>query len=192
MNPQTGARTSGGLTAPVPISPALLTPKSWHHQPTNPTSVSGGAGQLTHVTRGGRGWLVAGVASLCILTGAGGYIASRVMNASDKPAAAAAEPEAPPPVPVAPPAAVVAPDAPVAPVEGHTADVTAPVAPAAIEKTIPDPEPPEPVVAKVVDKPKPKPAATKPKPTVVATPKPPKPTKPKPKPDAGDLFDSRK
>jgi DedD protein len=67
--------SGGGLTAPMPISPAQLTPRSW--PPSQHTSLSQGAGQVTYRTRGNRGLLIAGVASLCILAGVGGYAISQ-------------------------------------------------------------------------------------------------------------------
>jgi serine/threonine protein kinase len=65
----------GGITAQAPISPAQLTPRSW--PPSQHTSLSQGAGQVTYRTRGNRGLLIAGVASLCILAGVGGYAISQ-------------------------------------------------------------------------------------------------------------------
>jgi serine/threonine-protein kinase len=69
----------GGLSTPIPISPAQLTPRSW--PPSQGTSLSQGAGQVTLRTRGMRGWLVAGVASLCALAGVGGYAISQASRA---------------------------------------------------------------------------------------------------------------
>ncbi|MDQ3301611.1 MAG: serine/threonine protein kinase, partial [Myxococcota bacterium] len=74
----------GGLSVPIPISPAQLTPRSW---PPSQTSVSRGVGQLTHQVRSRRGWMIAGVASLCILAGAGGFVANQLMK-DDAPRAA--------------------------------------------------------------------------------------------------------
>jgi hypothetical protein len=65
----------GGLSTPIPISPAQLTPRSW--PPSQGTSLSQGAGQVTLRTRGKRGLLVAGIASLCALAGVGGYAISQ-------------------------------------------------------------------------------------------------------------------
>jgi serine/threonine-protein kinase len=65
----------GGITAQAPISPVQLTPRSW--PPSQHTSLSQGAGQVTYRTRGNRGLLIAGVASLCILAGVGGYAISQ-------------------------------------------------------------------------------------------------------------------
>ncbi|HTL34809.1 MAG TPA: serine/threonine-protein kinase [Kofleriaceae bacterium] len=70
--------TSGagmGLT-PVPA----LTPKSWNS--TNGSSLSGGAGQVgTKVVRGGgRGLIIAGVATLCIAAGVGGFVIASSMK----------------------------------------------------------------------------------------------------------------
>ena len=69
----------GGLTAPVPLSPAQLTPRSW---PPSPTSLSQGRGQVTLRTKSSKGWLVAGALSLVILAGAGGYIASSLRRSA--------------------------------------------------------------------------------------------------------------
>src|SRR5262249_32348001 len=66
----------GGLAAPIPISPAQLTPRSW--PPSQSTSVSQGAGQVTYRTRANRGWLIASVAGLCVLAGGGGYAVSQM------------------------------------------------------------------------------------------------------------------
>ena len=65
----------GGLTTPVPISPAQLTPRSW---PPSSTSLSQGRGQVTLRTKGSKGWLIAGAVSVAILAGAGGYVASEL------------------------------------------------------------------------------------------------------------------
>ncbi|MEJ7596483.1 MAG: protein kinase [Kofleriaceae bacterium] len=180
----------GGLATlpPAPLSPAQLTPPGW--PPTN-SSVSHGAGQVTHQTRTGRGWMIFGIATLCILAGAGGYIANEVMG-EDGATAHAGEPRviAPPPkdeVPLDPPPP---------PSRKPEPAVAAPTAP--IEPTFPAPTPkleakpiakadPKPLA---VDKPKPiaskpKPIASRPRPTAKPT------TKPKPRPGEG-LFDSRK
>jgi len=66
----------GGLATPIPISPAQLTPRSW--PPSQGTSVSRGAGQVTYQTHGNRGWLIAGVAFLCVAAGGGGYAISQL------------------------------------------------------------------------------------------------------------------
>jgi hypothetical protein len=66
----------GGLTTPIPISPAQLTPRSW--PPSQGTSLSRSAGQVTHQTHGSRGWLIAGVAFLCVAAGGGGYAISQL------------------------------------------------------------------------------------------------------------------
>jgi serine/threonine-protein kinase len=117
----------GGLATPIPISPAQLTPRSW--PPSQGTSVSRGAGQVTYQSRGNRAWLIAGVASLCVAAGGGGYAVSQLSrgggdgprephvmapsprpepaapSASATPATAPADPPAPPAAPPAPPAA---------------------------------------------------------------------------------------
>lgn len=109
---------AGGLTAPVPLSPAQLTPRSW---PPSSTSLSQGHGQVTLKTKGSKGWLVAGALSVAILAGTGGYLASSLRRSSagsatsDEPAEApavrmqaqpapSAEPPATPSAPSAAPA----------------------------------------------------------------------------------------
>jgi serine/threonine-protein kinase len=87
----------GGLSTPIPISPAQLTPRSW--PPSQGTSLSQGAGQMTMKTRGARGLLVAGVIGLCVVAGAGGYIVSQMRA----PAAAPREPHVTAPAPTRPP-----------------------------------------------------------------------------------------
>ena len=87
----------GGLTAPIPISPAQLTPRSW--PPSQSTSVSRGVGQVTSGPRSGRGWLIACVAGLCVLAGGGGYAISQ-LSRSDR-----GEPHVLAPTPAAQPAA---------------------------------------------------------------------------------------
>ncbi|HET7505606.1 MAG TPA: serine/threonine-protein kinase [Kofleriaceae bacterium] len=117
---------AGGLLTPPPISPAQLTPRSW--PPSQGTSLSHGAGQVTVRGRGRRGWLVAGVASLCVLAGLGGYAISQASHAegasstASQPSlvpAAAAPPSPPPsslttPAPAAPGVAAPAVAAPTA------------------------------------------------------------------------------
>ncbi len=67
------AGAGGGMTPPA------LTPKSWSN--TNGSSLSGGAGQLgTQVTHGKRGVVIAGVASLCVAAGIGGFFVSNMMR----------------------------------------------------------------------------------------------------------------
>ena len=101
----------GGLAQPIPISPAHMTPGSW--PALQSTSLSHGIGQVTHAGRSSRGWIIAGLAALSIVAGAGGYAISQLSHQDpaqhDGPASAAAsEPVAPPPpaaVTAAPPAA---------------------------------------------------------------------------------------
>jgi eukaryotic-like serine/threonine-protein kinase len=71
----------GGLAVPIPISPAQLTPRSW--PPSQATSVSQGAGQVTVRTRSARGWLIASVAALCVLAAGGGYAISQLSRPDD-------------------------------------------------------------------------------------------------------------
>src|SRR5262249_50238084 len=70
--------TSDRLATPVPLSPAQLTPRTW--PPSQGSSLSGGAGQVTYKTRGTRGMLIAGVAGLVVIAGAGGWIAARALK----------------------------------------------------------------------------------------------------------------
>ena len=76
----------GGLT--VPLSPSQLTPRSFR---MSSPSVSHGAGQVTHRTRGSRTWMLAGIASIVVLGGAAGYIVAGGGSAS------VIEPQAQPP-----------------------------------------------------------------------------------------------
>jgi serine/threonine-protein kinase len=70
---------SGGMgLTPAPA----LTPKSWSR--TGGSSLGGAAGQIgTKVTRGGRGWVIAGVATLIVAAGAGGFVVATSMGKSD-------------------------------------------------------------------------------------------------------------
>ena len=131
--------TAGGsLATPIPISPAQLTPRSW--PPSQGSSVSQGAGQMTMRARNPRGWLIAGVASLCVLAGAGGYAVSQMSKSSDAthephvvaPAARAAESPAPaatPPAPAPAPAAPTTAPPPAAASPPPTAPAAAPAKP---------------------------------------------------------------
>ena len=78
------AGSAGGLS----LSPPALTPKSWNHGDTS--SISGGAGQFgTKVVRKSqRAFVIAGVASLCIVAGVGGFFIASSMK--DRPASAPA------------------------------------------------------------------------------------------------------
>jgi serine/threonine protein kinase len=87
----------GGLTAPIPISPAQLTPRSW--PPSQSTSVSRGVGQVTNRARASRGWVIASVAGLCVLAAGGGYAISQ-LSRSDR-----GEPHVLAPTPATQPAA---------------------------------------------------------------------------------------
>jgi serine/threonine-protein kinase len=92
----------GGLSGHIPISPAQLTPRSW--PPSQGTSLSQGTGQMTPRVRSSRGLLIAGVTTLCILAGVGGYAVSQVSKPSNA-RGARNEPhvQAPPPTPAAQP-----------------------------------------------------------------------------------------
>ena len=145
-----------GLSQVIPISPAQMTPSSWPGSQS--TSLSHGIGQVTHATRGGRGWIIAGLAALSIVAGAGGYAISQLAHQDsaqhDGAANAAAEPTAPPPpatvLPVAPPAAAT----------------PQPVPPAAATPQ-PAAATPQPVATTTAE-----PAASKPATTPAAAPKP--------------------
>jgi eukaryotic-like serine/threonine-protein kinase len=93
----------GNLTAPIPISPAQLTPRSW--PASQGTSLSQGAGQVTLRPGKSRGLVVAGVVALCVLAGVGGYAVSQVSKPSGRSDNGRNEPhvQAPPPTPAAPP-----------------------------------------------------------------------------------------
>ena len=204
----------GGLSTPVPISPAQLTPRSWATSPG--TSLSQGAGQVTLRTRAGRGWLLAGMAGLCVVAGVGGYAISQVSKTDNSHHVqaplpqAAAEPTSPTaeaavgsPAAAEPAAAahVVAPmdAAPAAPPAPAPAPSTASepptwkattTTPTIVEHTGPTTRPSTP--APVADG---KPAAPRtadgPRTDPKATDKPAKPAKPgKPK-KSDDLFDTR-
>ena len=89
------------LATPVPIAPAQMPSYS-----TAGSSLSHGRGQATAVTKGGRGWMVAGITALVIIAGAGGFFASRMTKSEATPAATAppAQPlVTPTPVVVTPP-----------------------------------------------------------------------------------------
>ncbi len=163
----------GGLATPIPISPVQLTPRSW---PTHGTSQQG-HGQVTSKPSGNRGWLIAGIAGLVVLAGAGGFLASQMSkdrrdgtHVQAPPAAAAAPSPAPPPVsspPPVPPVPAPAPEAAPVPTSVPTPAVSPGPVPAVPTQTGAPP-------SKVV--------RTKPKPDAK-----PRPIK-KPK---NDLFDSR-
>ena len=70
---------SGGMG--LTPSPAL-TPKSWSH--TGGSSLGGAAGQMgTKISRGGRGWVIAGVATLIVAAGAGGFVVATSMGKAE-------------------------------------------------------------------------------------------------------------
>jgi hypothetical protein len=131
----------GGLATPIPISPAQLTPRSW--PPSQGTSVSRGAGQITYQSRNTRGWLIAGVTGLCVLAAGGGYALSQLSRTdhgstgthvmAPLPQQPASEPAPPvPPAPATPapitptPPAVAAPAPPPAPAPTAPATTKAP------------------------------------------------------------------
>ena len=159
----------GGLTAPVPLSPAQLTPRSW---PPSSTSLSQGHGQVTLRTKGSRGWMIAGAMSLVILAAAGGYIASSLRGRST------AE-EAPPPSssegPTVHMPATAAPAAATAPAAAPAApSVAAPAptvpAPTVATPTVATPTVAAPTVATPTVPAPPSAAATSPTPTPTPTP----------------------
>lgn len=205
-----------GLTPPPP-----LTPKSWSH--TGGSSLGGAAGQIgqTRVVRGGRGVVIAAVATLIVAAGAGGFfIANRggkdptrvgapnpleQTMSTDKPAEVT-----PADKPVDEPgagrgSAAVAPP-PVTPVKPDIASTIGAGATAEPPKLEPAVEPVKPPAAKQPDpQVQPKPAAKQPDPPaqpkpVAKQPDPPKPqTKtaekkqtPAPKKKGDDLFDDRR
>jgi len=87
---------SGGMGL---TPPPMLTPKSWNQ--TGGSSVGGAAGQMgTKVTRGGRGLVIAGVATLIVAAGAGGFVVANSMSGSKDTHSAAAPSE---PMPAATP-----------------------------------------------------------------------------------------
>ena len=180
--------SNGGVQAP--LSPAQLTPKSWHNA-SNPSSLSHGRGQMTHQIGPSpkRGLWIAGVAGLCLGTGVGGFFLSRQMGKDDKPTAAKA-PEAkavatPDPPKVAPPtdkpiAAVPTAPPPTAP----PPTVPAPTAPTIAATPPTAPPPTVPTIAATPPTVPPSAPTIAPKPTMAPTPKPvaiaPKPPTPKP------------
>jgi eukaryotic-like serine/threonine-protein kinase len=100
------------LATPVPLSPAQLTPRTWPPSQQG-SSLSNGAGQLTYKTRASRGVLIAGIAGLVVIAGAGGWIAARSLR-DDSPSsrrdepyvqAPASPPTTPAKAPESPPAA---------------------------------------------------------------------------------------
>jgi serine/threonine-protein kinase len=122
----------GGLAAPIPISPAQLTPRSW--PPSQGSSLSQSAGQMTSRTRGSRAWLIGGVAGLCVLAGGGGYAISQMSKTdrrADEPHVMAplSRPTTDPPPPPDPaaPSSTTKPT-PAAPVPTTPAAATAPAA----------------------------------------------------------------
>ncbi len=171
----------GGLMTPPPLSPAQLTPRSW--PPSQGSSLSGSAGQQhTYQTRASRGFVIGGIAALCIAAGVGGYAISQASKSdkpdrSNEPHVEMPQPAAAPtPQPTPPPAPAPAP-------QPSTAWKPTPVKPTIVDT-------PKPAAPAVVDKPKPvdKPAPIAVDKPVVVKPKP----KPRPKPKDDDLFDSRK
>jgi len=179
----------GGLATPIPLSPAQLTPRGW--PPSQATSLSQGAGQVTVRTRGGRGWLIAGVAGLCVLAGGGGYAISQMSRSGgmrNEPHVRAPLPQAAaqptPPAPEAPPPAPEAPPVPQAPPAAVPATPPAvPPAPAADVPPTWKPTSPTPTIVEhpAVAPPEPKPAVAPPPPEAKPAVAPPEP-EPKPRP----------
>jgi eukaryotic-like serine/threonine-protein kinase len=143
-----GSPLSAGGGLATPISPAQLTPRSWPS--SQATSLSQGAGQVTVRTRSGRGWLIAGVASLCVVAGVGGYAISQMSRSDTTRSGTHVEapegPQQPPPEPPAAPAATAPTPAATAPTPAATAPTPAATAPtpAATAPTPAAPEPPAP------------------------------------------------
>jgi hypothetical protein len=112
----------GGNGMGLTPSPAT-TPKSWNH--TGGSSVGGAVGQMgTKIVRGGRGLVIAGVATLIVGAGAGGFVIANNMGKSEITHVGAPNPlEAtmsndqpnPPPMKADPTPAPAAPSAPVKP-----------------------------------------------------------------------------
>jgi serine/threonine-protein kinase len=155
----------GGLATPIPISPAQLTPRSW--PPSQATSVSRGAGQMTLRTRSQRGVLIASVAGLCLIAAAGGYAVSRLSRddgvhvqaplPTKEAPTAAAEPATPPPAAAepaaaAPPPATAPPPAAAAAASPPAAAAPPPAAAAAVAAPAP-PSPPAPTISESAAKP---------------------------------------
>jgi serine/threonine protein kinase len=175
-----------GLSSPIPLSPAQLTPNSW--SPSQVTSLSQGMGQVTHRTRGSRGWLIGSIMGLCVLAGVGGYAISQMSkpDGRNEPHVLAplptVQPAPVPPAPVAKPVAAATPVAPSAP-------------PPVVEEPAAKPGPAEPesrarpalTDANVAKKPAVEPRRPQAKPTV----KPAVETRPPAKKKGEDLFDSR-
>jgi eukaryotic-like serine/threonine-protein kinase len=111
------------LATPVPLSPAQLTPRTWPPSQQG-SSLSNGAGQLTYKTRAGRGMLIAGIAGLVVIAGAGGWIAARSLK-DDSPSARRDEPyvQAPASPPTTPATPAKAPEAPPTPVKNDSVDL---------------------------------------------------------------------
>jgi serine/threonine-protein kinase len=143
----------GGLATPIPISPAQLTPRGW--PPSQATSLSQGAGQVVLRPRSKRGWIVAGIASLCAVAGIGGYAVSQVSRSTGtgtreerhvdapSPQAGASRSLTPAePTPAQPAATMPAADPTAPPTTAPAPAPTADVPPAA--PTIADPPPPAP------------------------------------------------
>jgi serine/threonine-protein kinase len=107
--------SAGGLT----LTPPALTPKSWNQ--TGGSSVSGSAGQIgtmgTKVVRGGRGMVIAGVATLCVLAGLGGFFVASSMKDASRPTST---PESKSDETATKREMTVAPAAPTAPVQADT------------------------------------------------------------------------
>jgi serine/threonine protein kinase len=174
-SPLTGG---GGLSAQIPISPAQLTPRSW--PPSQVTSLSQGAGQVTVHSRGGRGLMIAGIASLCVVAGVGGYAVSQLSRSghstrSDDSTRSEPHVQMPQPPPATPPAPPV--PAPAKPTTPPTTPAPTPApaadAPATWKPTSPMPTIVEhPVDTPTVNAPPPdaaKPAVTRPATTRPAT-----------------------
>jgi serine/threonine protein kinase len=123
-----------GLSSPIPLSPAQLTPNSW--SPSQVTSLSQGIGQVTHRARASRGWLIGSIMGLCVLAGVGGYAISQM---SKPDGGGRNEPHVLAPLPTVQPAPL--PAAPVAKPEPVAAPT--PVAPSVVEAPAAVPSPAE-------------------------------------------------
>jgi len=135
-----------GQAAGAPLTPPALTPKSWMQ--TGGSSLQAAAGQIGRTQKSGRGWIIGGVAVLCIATGVGGFVLAKSGNGGSESSAEShvtapdttgpdttAPAAAPTPAPTPTPA--VAPT----PAPTPTATTTPTPAPPPIPKAVPAPPP---------------------------------------------------
>ena len=85
-----GIAMAGSAPGGLSMTPPTLTPKSWNK---DGGSLTNSAGQIgTKVVHRGRGFVIAGVATLCILAGVGGFFIASAMKGDKHETKAAAEP----------------------------------------------------------------------------------------------------